>query len=167
MMFYVFYRFYYFSLPICYRIIFGSIASSSSSSSSSSASASSIAETYYALQMLFPLFAGVTYGAHIPERLAPGRFDFFASSHQLFHLVAVARTYFQCMALETEIETMRTDILRLSGTPTFWATCGCFLIKICIEVVIILVVIQWLRKPYQLIRIKKNQGISTIDIDEK
>ena len=57
------------------------------------------------------IFGTLLYVAHIPERLAPGRFDYIGASHQLFHacvlfaallhLVALRRSYLFWHVVET------------------------------------------------------------------
>ncbi|QLG75009.1 hypothetical protein HG535_0H03360 [Zygotorulaspora mrakii] len=40
-------------------------------------------------EALFYLSGAVIYGYRIPETIAPGKFDFFGSSHQIFHVLVV------------------------------------------------------------------------------
>ncbi|XP_012664109.1 membrane progestin receptor delta isoform X2 [Otolemur garnettii] len=45
------------------------------------------------------LLTGFFFASHLPERLAPGRFDYIGHSHQLFHICAVLGTHFQLEAV--------------------------------------------------------------------
>ncbi|XP_053331117.1 membrane progestin receptor delta isoform X2 [Spea bombifrons] len=49
--------------------------------------------------LFFALLTGFLFASHLPERLAPGRFDYFGHSHQLFHVCAVLGTHFQMEAV--------------------------------------------------------------------
>ncbi|XP_075463948.1 membrane progestin receptor delta isoform X2 [Ascaphus truei] len=49
--------------------------------------------------LLFALLTGFLFASHLPERLAPGRFDYIGHSHQLFHICAVLGTHFQMEAV--------------------------------------------------------------------
>ncbi|OCT66613.1 hypothetical protein XELAEV_18042865mg [Xenopus laevis] len=52
---------------------------------------------FYHLTLAF--LTGFLFASHLPERLAPGRFDYFGHSHQLFHVCAVLGTHFQLEAV--------------------------------------------------------------------
>ena len=50
---------------------------------------------YLVLQGVLYIFGAAIYACRIPERFAPGRFDLFGSSHQIFHgfVLAAALTH--------------------------------------------------------------------------
>ncbi|KFM10294.1 Progestin and adipoQ receptor family member 6, partial [Aptenodytes forsteri] len=52
---------------------------------------------------LFALLTGFLFTSHLPERLAPGRFDYIGHSHQLFHICAVLGTHFQLEAILCDV----------------------------------------------------------------
>uniref|UniRef100_A0A8C6ZAA1 Progestin and adipoQ receptor family member 5 n=1 Tax=Nothoprocta perdicaria TaxID=30464 RepID=A0A8C6ZAA1_NOTPE len=49
------------------------------------------------------LLAGLVFASHLPERLAPGRFDRLGHSHQLFHVCAILGTHFQVEAVRMDM----------------------------------------------------------------
>jgi len=59
---------------------------------------------YLVLQGVLYIVGATIYALRIPERFAPGKFDFFGSSHQIFHgfVLAAAVTHFigLCIAYE-------------------------------------------------------------------
>ncbi|XP_039214476.1 membrane progestin receptor delta isoform X1 [Crotalus tigris] len=66
----------------------------------------SVASYFY--HLFFALLTGFLFASHLPERLAPGRFDFIGHSHQLFHICAVVGTHFQLEAILDDMNTRRT-----------------------------------------------------------
>ncbi|XP_072421338.1 membrane progestin receptor gamma-B isoform X2 [Chiloscyllium punctatum] len=61
---------------------------------------------------------------HLPERLAPGRFDYIGHSHQLFHICAIIGTHFQMEAIIMDM-TLRHSWLSLHAPlPSFMGTIG-------------------------------------------
>ncbi|KAL9489364.1 hypothetical protein ACSS6W_001641 [Trichoderma asperelloides] len=71
---------------------------------------------WYLLELTF-YGAGVTlYALRIPERLAPGRFDIWASSHQIFHVAILCAMYTHVTALLQGFTTCHTlDVCSLQG----------------------------------------------------
>jgi adiponectin receptor len=59
---------------------------------------------YLVLQGVLYITGAVIYALRIPERFAPGKFDFLGSSHQIFHgfVLAAATSHFigLCIAYE-------------------------------------------------------------------
>ncbi|KAM8804360.1 membrane progestin receptor gamma [Eudromia elegans] len=49
----------------------------------------------------------LVFASHLPERLAPGRFDYVGHSHQLFHVCGVVGTHFQMEAIRTDMAERR------------------------------------------------------------
>ncbi|KAF6293400.1 progestin and adipoQ receptor family member 6 [Rhinolophus ferrumequinum] len=68
------------------------------------------------------LLTGFLFTSHLPERLAPGRFDYIGHSHQLFHVCAVLGTHFQLEAVLADMGSRRAWLatqdppLGLAGT---------------------------------------------------
>lgn len=50
-------------------------------------------------EALFYLSGAIIYGYRIPETIAPGKFDFFGSSHQIFHVLVVIGSLFHLRAV--------------------------------------------------------------------
>ncbi|XP_002926986.2 membrane progestin receptor delta isoform X1 [Ailuropoda melanoleuca] len=53
------------------------------------------------------LLTGFLFASRLPERLAPGRFDYIGHSHQLFHVCAVLGTHFQLEAVLADMGSRR------------------------------------------------------------
>uniref|UniRef100_G3U436 Progestin and adipoQ receptor family member 6 n=1 Tax=Loxodonta africana TaxID=9785 RepID=G3U436_LOXAF len=58
--------------------------------------------------LLCALLTGFLFTSHLPERLAPGHFDYIGHSHQLFHICAVLGTHFQLEAVLADMGSRRT-----------------------------------------------------------
>ncbi|KAM6425932.1 membrane progestin receptor gamma [Liasis olivaceus] len=74
------------------------------------------------------------FAAHLPEKLAPGLFDYVGHSHQLSHICAVLGTHFQMEALRVDME----DRSKASLPSTFFSqTVGFFAAAVVVNLVII------------------------------
>nr|XP_021493469.1 progestin and adipoQ receptor family member 6 isoform X3 [Meriones unguiculatus] len=93
------YPFLFDSLPLFYRLwlCWGRAHSCGQDMLSSS----------HAYHLLCALLAGFLFAARLPERLAPGRFDYIGHSHQLFHICAVLGTHFQLEAVLVDMGARR------------------------------------------------------------
>lgn len=63
------------------------------------------------LEIVFYASGALIYGYRIPEIFAPGKFDFFGSSHQLFHILVILGTYFHLRAIVGSYTFMHATIL--------------------------------------------------------
>lgn len=63
--------------------------------------------------LLCALLTGFLFAARLPERLAPGRFDYIGHSHQLFHICAVLGTHFQLEAVLADMGSRRRGWLAM------------------------------------------------------
>ncbi|KAE8399987.1 hemolysin-III protein [Aspergillus pseudonomiae] len=71
---------------------------------------------WYLLELTFYGTGVGLYAFRIPERLAPGRFDIWGSSHQLFHIAILCAMYTHFIALLQGFTTSHTlDVCRLQG----------------------------------------------------
>ncbi|XP_077935285.1 membrane progestin receptor gamma isoform X3 [Halichoerus grypus] len=66
--------------------------------------------------MAMTLLASFFYSAHLPERLAPGRFDYIGHSHQLFHVCVILATHMQMEAILLD-KTLRKEWLLAHSRP--------------------------------------------------
>ncbi|XP_059228358.1 membrane progestin receptor gamma isoform X4 [Mustela nigripes] len=66
--------------------------------------------------MAMTLLASFFYSAHLPERLAPGRFDYIGHSHQLFHVCVILATHMQMEAILLD-KTLRKEWLLAHTRP--------------------------------------------------
>ncbi|XP_012623207.1 membrane progestin receptor delta isoform X3 [Microcebus murinus] len=63
--------------------------------------------TSHGYHLFCALLTGFLFASHLPERLAPGRFDYIGHSHQLFHICAVLGTHFQLEAVLADMGSRR------------------------------------------------------------
>ncbi|KAM9688215.1 membrane progestin receptor delta isoform 2-T2 [Trichechus inunguis] len=63
--------------------------------------------TSHGYHLLCALLTGFLFTSHLPERLAPGHFDYIGHSHQLFHICAVLGTHFQLEAVLADMGSRR------------------------------------------------------------
>ena len=54
---------------------------------------------YYLIELLTLMIGAFFYGTRIPESLAPGKFDIFSASHQIFHVLVVVATSLHLVGL--------------------------------------------------------------------
>ncbi|XP_069463215.1 membrane progestin receptor delta [Ambystoma mexicanum] len=80
--------------------------------------------------LFFALLTGFLFASHLPERLAPGRFDYFGHSHQLFHVCAVVGTHFQMEAVLTDMKLRRTWLTGHTPLPSSFGTLGIMAIAV-------------------------------------
>ncbi|XP_004451097.1 membrane progestin receptor gamma [Dasypus novemcinctus] len=71
---------------------------------------------YHQKHMAMTLLASFFYSAHLPERLAPGRFDYIGHSHQLFHVCVILATHMQMEAIVLD-KTLRKEWLLATSRP--------------------------------------------------
>ncbi|XP_047288708.1 membrane progestin receptor gamma isoform X5 [Homo sapiens] len=93
------------SLPIFYRLFLFP-----------GESAQNEATSYHQKHMIMTLLASFLYSAHLPERLAPGRFDYIGHSHQLFHVCVILATHMQMEAILLD-KTLRKEWLLATSKP--------------------------------------------------
>ncbi|XP_028280769.1 membrane progestin receptor delta isoform X2 [Parambassis ranga] len=89
--------------------------------------------------VLFAFLTCFLFTAHLPERLAPGRFDYFGHSHQLFHVSAVVGTHFQMEGVIADMVSRRAWLLSHGAAPSFLGTVGAFAISLILNLGIIAV----------------------------
>ncbi|XP_012931698.1 membrane progestin receptor gamma isoform X2 [Heterocephalus glaber] len=96
------------SLPIFYRLLlFPGV------------SAQNEAILYHWKHMAMTLLASFFYSAHLPERLAPGLFDYVGHSHQLFHVCVILATHMQTEAILLDKALRREWLLTVSQPFSF------------------------------------------------
>ncbi|XP_053127626.1 membrane progestin receptor gamma isoform X2 [Hemicordylus capensis] len=86
------------------------------------------------------VFAWLTcflFATHLPERLAPGRFDYFGHSHQLFHICGIMGTLFQMEALLVDMTDRREQLLEALPAPSFSQTIGALAASATVSLIII------------------------------
>ncbi|XP_048363084.1 membrane progestin receptor delta isoform X1 [Sphaerodactylus townsendi] len=76
----------------------------------------------YFYHLFFALLTGFLFASHLPERLAPGRFDYIGHSHQLFHICAVVGTHFQLEAVLCDLHLRRDWLSTNAPAATFTRT---------------------------------------------
>ncbi|KAJ6662928.1 hypothetical protein lerEdw1_011132 [Lerista edwardsae] len=114
------------SIPLFYRLY--------------SCTARNCTENAIPIHCLHTVFAWLTcflFATHLPERLAPGHFDYFGHSHQLFHICGISGTHFQMEALLVDMKERRERLLASLPAPTFSQTFGSVLVSSIISLLII------------------------------
>lgn len=82
------------------------------------------ANVLHVYHMGLAFVTGFLFATHLPERLAPGSFDYIGHSHQLFHVCAILGTHTQMQALEEDMRTRRAWILDSRGPVRFGGSVG-------------------------------------------
>ncbi|XP_077383541.1 membrane progestin receptor delta isoform X1 [Festucalex cinctus] len=77
------------------------------------------------------------FASHLPERLAPGRFDYFGHSHQLFHVCAVAATHFQLEAVLCDMRSRRARLEAAGAAPSLPATAGVLALGLALNLAVV------------------------------
>ncbi|XP_030432888.1 membrane progestin receptor gamma isoform X1 [Gopherus evgoodei] len=86
---------------------------------------------------VFAFLTCFIFAAHLPERLAPGRFDYIGHSHQLFHVCGIIGTHFQMEAIFIDMNARRDWLLAFSPLLSFSQTAGSIGISIIMSLTII------------------------------
>ncbi|XP_069561742.1 membrane progestin receptor gamma-B isoform X2 [Brachyistius frenatus] len=81
---------------------------------------------------------GFLFATHLPERLAPGSFDYIGHSHQLFHVCGILGTHFQTQAMEQDMVTRRSWLTVNSIPITFANSVGPGLLCVVLNLTIII-----------------------------
>ncbi|XP_061885179.1 membrane progestin receptor delta [Entelurus aequoreus] len=115
------------NLPVFYRLLL-------SCGGSSNPSEEDLSHTY---QVSFALLTCFLFTSHLPERLAPGRFDYFGHSHQLFHVSAVVATHFQMQAIIGDMTSRRGWLVAQGATPSLQGTAGVLVVSLLLNLGVI------------------------------
>ncbi|XP_028984567.1 membrane progestin receptor delta isoform X3 [Betta splendens] len=91
----------------------------------------------HSYHVLFAFLTCFLFTAHLPERLAPGRFDYFGHSHQLFHVSAVVGTHFQMEGVIADMTSRRTWLLAHGVVPSFLGTVGALVLSLVLNLAVI------------------------------
>ncbi|KAG7216504.1 hypothetical protein INR49_001990 [Caranx melampygus] len=102
------------TVPLFYRILLCCGGSCSPSDALSS----------HFYHLLFAFLTCFLFTTHLPERLAPGRFDYVGHSHQLFHVSAVVGTHFQMEGVIADMMSRRAWLVAHGGMPSFLGPSG-------------------------------------------
>ncbi|NXK69271.1 PAQR6 protein, partial [Sylvietta virens] len=96
------------SIPVFYRLSQGVAGSSSEGSL-----------PLHSRHSLCALLTFLSFTSRLPERLAPGSFDFIGHSHQIFHICGILGTLFQLEAVSMDMEERRGRLPLPSSLETF------------------------------------------------
>ncbi|XP_062257481.1 membrane progestin receptor gamma-B [Platichthys flesus] len=80
---------------------------------------------------------GFLFATHLPERLAPGSFDYIGHSHQLFHVCGILGTHFQMKAVEQDMAERRPWLLDHSIPITIPNSLGVAVLCVLLNLIII------------------------------
>ncbi|XP_026123245.1 membrane progestin receptor gamma-B isoform X2 [Carassius auratus] len=95
------------------------------------------ANSIHVTHTLLAFLTAFLFATHLPERLAPGCFDYIGHSHQLFHVCAIIGTHFQMKAIEADMVLRQSQLLVTAPPITFNNTVGSALVCVCISLGII------------------------------
>ncbi|XP_041843575.1 membrane progestin receptor delta isoform X3 [Melanotaenia boesemani] len=115
------------TVPLFYRIVLCCGGSCSPSDALSS----------HCYHLLFAFLTCFLFTSHLPERLAPGRFDYIGHSHQLFHVSAVVGTSFQMEGIIADMTSRRAWLQAHGVMPSFLSTIGALVISLLLNLGII------------------------------
>ena len=77
----------------------------------------------HAKQFLSVTMASFFYASHIPERLAPGKFDIIGHSHNLLHLFGIIATNEQLQGSLIDLQGRKSSFAAIEWTtPQYWTT---------------------------------------------
>ncbi|XP_057690252.1 membrane progestin receptor delta [Corythoichthys intestinalis] len=119
------------SLPVFYRLL----AACGGGGDGSSGGGEALLAHFY--QVTLALLTCFLFTSHLPERLAPGRFDYFGHSHQLFHVCAVAATHFQMRAVLSDMTWRRARLEAAGPAPSLRATAGALALGLALNAVVV------------------------------
>ncbi|XP_056317628.1 membrane progestin receptor gamma-B isoform X2 [Danio aesculapii] len=97
------------------------------------------ANSVHVQHTLLAFLTSFLFATHLPERLAPGRFDYIGHSHQLFHVCAIIGTHFQMKAIEMDMGLRRSQLLASAPAISFNNTIGAALLCVSVSLGIICV----------------------------
>ncbi|KAL6113485.1 paqr5 [Pungitius sinensis] len=89
------------------------------------------------IHITFAHLTGFLFATHLPERLAPGSFDYIGHSHQLFHVCGILGTHFQMKAVGRDMATRRPWLLEHSVPITFANSVGAALLCVVVNLAVI------------------------------
>ncbi|XP_034030145.1 membrane progestin receptor delta isoform X2 [Thalassophryne amazonica] len=93
--------------------------------------------TSHRYHLLFAFLTCFLFTAHLPERLAPGRFDYFGHSHQLFHICAVVGTHFQMEGVIADMMSRRVWLISQGALPSFMGTISVLVLSLILNLGIV------------------------------
>ncbi|XP_078212104.1 membrane progestin receptor delta isoform X1 [Callithrix jacchus] len=93
--------------------------------------------TSHGYHLFCALLTGFLFASHLPERLAPGRFDYIGHSHQLFHICAVLGTHFQLEAVLADMGSRRAWLATQEATLGLAGTVATLVLVVAGNVLII------------------------------
>ncbi|KAM6949930.1 membrane progestin receptor gamma-B [Lycodopsis pacificus] len=80
---------------------------------------------------------GFLFATHLPERLAPGSFDYIGHSHQLFHVCGILGTHFQMKAVQQDMVARRPWLIGHSMPITFANSVGAAVLCVVVNLTVI------------------------------
>ncbi|XP_048381459.1 membrane progestin receptor delta isoform X1 [Stegostoma tigrinum] len=96
--------------------------------------------------LVFAFLTCFLFASHLPERLAPGCFDYIGHSHQLFHICAIMGTHFQLEAIVLDMSCRHAWLLAHTPLPSLGGTLGVVLVSVvlnCLVIGIFVLLLLW------------------------
>ncbi|CAL4065519.1 unnamed protein product, partial [Meganyctiphanes norvegica] len=111
---------------------------------------------YHFRQFASVILASFFYGSHLPERLAPGRFDIIGNSHNLLHLFGIIATNEQLRGSLLDVSSRRVELQSLLWTTSpHWATIVTPLLIFCNFLLIVFFTHALNKKTIKIAKLKK------------
>ncbi|KAE8618555.1 hypothetical protein XENTR_v10009419 [Xenopus tropicalis] len=102
------------SIPLFYRLFL----------CSGSGCAQNAALPMHIWHSILAFLTAFLFATHLPERLAPGCFDYVGHSHQLFHVCGILGTYIQMEVLIKDMNLRKKWLMDKDNIPSFSNTLG-------------------------------------------
>ncbi|XP_028835867.1 membrane progestin receptor delta [Denticeps clupeoides] len=115
------------TLPLFYRVLVSCWGSCGLSEALSN----------HCYHLMFAFLTCFLFASHLPERLAPGRFDYIGHSHQLFHICAVVGTHFQMEGVLSDMSSRRPWLNSNTAIPSFLETVGALVFGVLLNLAVI------------------------------
>ncbi|XP_069127104.1 membrane progestin receptor beta-like [Argopecten irradians] len=102
---------------------------------------------HHTQQMIWSAAAAFFFGADIPERFLPGRFDFVGHSHQIFHICVIMMAEKQLEGITHELERLGPKFSTMA-LPTFWNSIGAVILGIVFNGLLVISCHFYVRKMF-------------------
>ncbi|XP_010129547.1 PREDICTED: membrane progestin receptor gamma-B-like, partial [Buceros rhinoceros silvestris] len=86
---------------------------------------------------VFAFLTCFIFASHLPERLAPGHFDYIGHSHQVFHICGIIGTYFQMEAIMMDMAERHDHLLPTPLLPSSLQTLSSMGISMAVSMAVI------------------------------
>uniref|UniRef100_A0A8C5MVV5 Progestin and adipoQ receptor family member 5 n=1 Tax=Leptobrachium leishanense TaxID=445787 RepID=A0A8C5MVV5_9ANUR len=93
--------------------------------------------TWHLGHTILAFLTAFLFATHLPERLAPGRFDYVGHSHQLFHVCGILGTYMQLEVLIMDMNLRRVWLENNVASPSLSSAFGAWSLGLAFSLLLI------------------------------